>query len=163
MTKVLSGVDTVIKWIEDTVSIVTLASIVGIVTIGVIGRYIFHFGILWADEVNQALLVAMGMFGSAKAVRLDRHTVFTSFVSNRKSKKVRFLMRLVITIITLLCLVMLLSVSAQYALDGTMKSVVLRVPRMYYYVSIPLGFALCIYEYIRTFKSKVIDDTLNEN
>lgn len=159
MKKVLSGVDTGIKWVEDVVCIATLAAIVIIATVGVIGRYLFHFGLLWADEVNQALLVAMGMFGSAKAVRMNRHTEFTSFVNKRKSKKIRVLIRTIITLITLMCLAFLLVVSAQYTLEGTMKSVVLRVPRMYYYMSIPIGFALCVYESIRAFKGKVMSDS----
>jgi len=85
--KVLSGVDTGIKWVEDVVCIATLAAIVIIATVGVIGRYLFHFGLLWADEVNQALLVAMGMFGSAKAVRMNRHTELHPLSTSENQKR----------------------------------------------------------------------------
>jgi len=163
LKKVLNGVDTAIRWLEDTVSFVTLATVVCIATASVIGRYVFQTGFLWADEVNQALLVAMGMFGSARAVRFNSHTEFTSFANKPKSKKVRILIRGAIAVITLFFVVFMLIVSAQYTADGTMKSVVLRVPRMYYYMSIPIGFALCVYEYLRAFKRKVMNDHSPEN
>lgn len=158
MKKVLDGVDFVILKLEEIVCVLTLLSIVSIATASVIGRYVFKTGFLWADEVNQALLVAMGMFGSARAVRTKSHTEFTSFSSKPKSKAVRILIRAIIAAVTFFFLVFLLINSAQYAASGKMLSVVLRVPRMYYYISIPIGFALCIYEYLRAVKSRVIDD-----
>lgn len=163
MKKIFNGVDTAIMCIEDTVCVVTLAIVVCIATASVVGRYVFQTGFLWADEVNQALLVAMGMFGSARAVRTNSHTEFTSFITKQKSKKIRIIMRGFITVLTLIFLVFMLIISAQYTADGTMKSVVLRIPRMYYYMSIPIGFALCVYEYLRAFKHKVTNDPAPEN
>ena len=65
--------DSVVAWIEDIVSAFCLAGIVVIAAGSVFGRYVLHTGFLWADEVNQMLLVAMGMFGSARAVRSNGH------------------------------------------------------------------------------------------
>ena len=89
MKKLLTSLDTIIRWVEDIVCGTTLAAIVCIATASVIARYIFHTGFLWADEVNQALLVAMGMFGSARAVRTNGHTEFTMLVNKPKSKGAR--------------------------------------------------------------------------
>ena len=50
----------------------------------------------------------------------------------------------------------------RYTAAGTMLSTTLRIPRMYYYVSIPIGFALMIYEYLRTIKSRTVDDPATE-
>ncbi len=63
-------------------------------------------GFLWVDEVNQMLLVAVGMFGSARTLCSNGHAEFTSF--------------------------------------------------MYFYMFIPMGFGLCIYEYLKTFKKKIL-------
>lgn len=87
MQKTMIRIDDVIRWTEDSICIVTLVGIVGISTASVIARYIFHTGIFWADEVNQVLLVAMAMFGSARAVRVGGHTEFTTLSSKPKSKK----------------------------------------------------------------------------
>ena len=158
MKKGLHIIDTLIHWIEDIVCGTTLAAIVCIATASVLARYIFHTGFLWADEVNQALLVAMGMFGSARAVRTGGHTEFTTLVNKPKSKAIRIALRSVFLAITIVFLVLLLIWTAKYTADGTMLSTALRIPRMYYYMSIPIGFALMIYEYLRSVKSRIIDD-----
>jgi len=155
--------DAVIAWFEDIVSATCLLAVVSIATMSVVGRYVFHTGFLWADEVDQALLVAAGMIGSARAVRKNGHTAFTSFVSNRKSKKVRIALRLAINTLTLGLLMFMFVISIRFAAGGTMMSAVLRIPRMYYYMSIPIGFGLCIYEYAKVFKERLLTDAPSES
>lgn len=162
MKRAFQALDNVIMWFENIVCVVTLAIIVCITTAAVVGRYVFQVGFLWGDEVNQAVLVAMGMIASARAVRTDGHTEFTSFVGRIKSRKGRIFVRSVIMAVTLAFLVFLLIVSLQYVQAGTIRSVVLRVPRMYYYMSIAIGFALCIYEYLKKLKSRILEDPVSE-
>ena len=100
--------------------------------------------------------------GSARAVRTNGHTEFTMLVNKPKSKAVRIALRSVFLAITIVFLVLLLIWTAQYTAAGTMLSTTLRIPRMYYYVSIPIGFALMIYEYLRTIKSRTVDDPATE-
>lgn len=154
--------DSVVAWIEDIVSAFCLAGIVVIAAGSVFGRYVLHTGFLWADEVNQMLLVAMGMFGSARAVRSNGHAEFTSFINNRKSRAARIAMRAAINILTIVLLVFMFVISMQFTLGGTMKSTVLRIPRMYFYMSIPMGFWLCIYEYLKVVKIKILTDAASE-
>ena len=154
--------DSVVAWIEDIVSAFCLAGIVVIAAGSVFGRYVLHTGFLWADEVNQMLLVAMGMFGSARAVRSNGHAEFTSFINNRKSRAARIAMRAAINILTIVLLVFMFVISMQFTLGGTRKSTVLRIPRMYFYMSIPMGFGLCIYEYLKVVKIKILTDAASE-
>ena len=154
--------DSVVAWIEDIVSAFCLAGIVVIAAGSVFGRYVLHTGFLWADEVNQMLLVAMGMFGSARAVRSNGHAEFTSFINNRKSRAARIAMRAAINILTIVLLVFMFVISMQFTLGGTMKSTVLRIPRMYFYMSIPMGFGLCIYEYLKVVKIRILTDAASE-
>jgi len=163
MKKALDVIDLIILWFENIVCASTMFAVVCIATASVIARYIFHTGFLWADEVNQALLVAMGMIGSARAVRTNSHTEFTMLSSKPKSKSVRIAIRAIFMAITIGFLVLLFIWTRDYTLKGTMLSTVLRVPRMYYYMSIPLGFALMIYEYLRSIKRKVIDAPVPED
>jgi len=162
MQKTMIRIDDVIRWTEDSICIVTLVGIVGISTASVIARYIFHTGIFWADEVNQVLLVAMAMFGSARAVRVGGHTEFTTLSSKPKSKKTRIFIRGTIMAITMIFLIFLFVCSIQYTVNGRLLSTALKIPRMYYYMPIPIGFGLCIYEYLRAMKRKVIDDPVKE-
>lgn len=161
--KTFKKVDSMVAWIEDIVSGTSLAAVVIIAAASVFGRYVLHTGILWADEVNQMLLVAMGMFGSARAVRFNGHTEFTSFINNRKSRKMRILLRAIINILAIMALIFMFLISVQFASKGTMKSTVLKVPRMYFYISIPIGFGLCIYEYLKVLKIRILTDIKSEN
>lgn len=163
MKKGFNVFDDIIRWIENIVCGTTLFAVVGIATASVIARYIFHIGFLWADEVNQALLVAMAMFGSARAVRTNGHTEFTTLSTKIKSKRVRILFRALFWIITVGFLTFLMISSIGYTARGTMLSTVLKVKRMYYYMSIPIGFMLMIYEYLRAFKRRVINDPVNQD
>lgn len=158
MKQILQTIDTIIHWIEDIVCGTSLAAIVSIAAVSVICRYVFQTGFLWADEVNQALLVAMGMFGSARAVRTNGHTEFTVLVNKAKSRKVRIALRTVFLMISIVFLVLMLLWSADYTANGTMRSATLRIPRMYYYMSIPIGFALMIYEYLRSARRRIIEE-----
>lgn len=158
MEKIFKPVDTVIGWIEDIACVVTLATIVVIVTVSVFARYMFHTGFLWADEVNQALMVAMGMFGCARAIRCNGHTELTSLISKPSSKSVRIALRAIIAVLALITLAILFYSSFQYTLDGTVKSVALRIPRMYYYAPMPIGFGLSLYEFLRAMKNKILLD-----
>lgn len=162
MKGLFKNIDTIIRWIEDAVAATALIAIVTIAAANTIGRYVFESGFLWADEVNQALLVAMAMFGSARAVRTGGHTEFTAISSKPKSRGVRIAIRTIILIITIGFLLFLLVTCVQYAAQGTMLSAVLKVPRMYYYLSMPIGFALCVYEYIKIAKKKVLSDPVTE-
>lgn len=155
---ILKGIDTAIRWLEDTVCAVTLAAIVAIAAANTIDRYVFNSGFLWADEVNQALLIAMAMFGSARAFRTGGHIEFTSIANMPKSHKVRMAIRTIILIFTAVFVVFLFFICAQYAARGTILSTVLKVPRMYYYLSMPIGFGLCIYELVRNAKFKIVND-----
>lgn len=162
MSNLMRCVDTAIHWIEDVVSAFSLAAIVAIAAANTVDRYIFSSGFLWADEVNQALLVAMAMFGSARAFRTGGHIEFTTVSNLPKSHAVRMGLRAFILLLTVIFLVFLFIICAQYTSRGTILSTVLKIPRMYYYVSMPIGFGLCIYELVRMARRKVVDDPVHE-
>lgn len=162
MTNIMRSVDTAIHWIEDVVSAFSLAAIVAIAAANTVDRYIFASGFLWADEVNQALLVAMAMFGSARAFRTGGHIEFSTVSNLPKSHAVRMGLRAFILLLTVIFLVFLFIICAQYTSRGTILSTVLKVPRMYYYVSMPIGFGLCIYELVRMAKRKIVDDPVQD-
>lgn len=162
MKKGLRIADTVIRLIEDAVSVGSLVGIVGIAFASTIARYFFKSGFLWGDEVSQALLVLMGMFGCARAVRTNGHTEFTTLQKKIKSKQKRIAVRACILILTVGFLIFLFVTSIGYAQASTLLSAVLKIPRRIYYLPVPIGFALCIYEYIRNIKGKVIDDPVED-
>lgn len=71
-------------------------------------------------------------------------------------------MRAAINLLTIALLVFMFVISMQFTLGGTMKSTVLRVQNVFY-MSIPMGFVLCIYEYLKVVKTKILTDTKSGN
>ena len=150
MKLIFKRIDRVIEWLENILCAGTLTAIVCICGAQVILRYVFGSSIFWADEVNQALVVAMGVFGCARAVRFKEHTELTLVEKRIPSKKARIVYRFVINMIALAVLIMLFVTTLQHTLNSTvLKSVVLRVPCMYYYMSMPIGLGFTLYEFAR--------------
>lgn len=163
MKKLFQIFDLAVRWTEDIVSVVTLVMIVGISAAQIVLRYFFRSGFVWVDEVVQALMVGMVMFGSAIAVRWGGHTELKGLVNKPKSKKIRMVLRAIISIISLAVLIILFVAAFRFTADSTeLKSVILRVPRTYYYISMPLGFGLSIYEFIKRVKSRITDDPVEK-
>lgn len=163
MKRALELLDLVVRWMEDIVCCTTLVAIVCISTSQLVLRYFFSTGLLWGDEVNQALIVAMGMFGCAKAIRSNGHTELTVLTKKPKSAKTRIAVRAVVNVISLIVLVMIFYTAVIYtARSGNMKSTVLRVPRMYYYMSMPIGLGFSIYEFLRVMKERIMVDPPEE-
>lgn len=155
-------VDTTVRWAEDLVCGVLMVAIICICGAQLILRYFFHGGILWADEVNQALMVAMGAVGCAKAIRLNGHTELTSLLRKPKNPNVRIALRAIVNVVSLGVLMVLFYTSAIYAASGTVKSVVLRIPRFWFYLSMPIGFGLSIYEFLKIIKDRILNDPPEE-
>ena len=163
MKTAFQSFDTAVRWAEDIVCGVLMVAIICICGAQLILRYFFSGGILWADEINQALMVAMGTFGCAKAIRLGGHTELTGLLRKPKNPNVRIALRAIVNVISLCVLVILFYTSIGYAASGTtVKSVVLRVPRIWYYVSMPIGFGLSVYEFLKILKDRIMNDPPEE-
>lgn len=158
MKKGLKVIDTAIRLVEDAVSVASLVGIVAIAFASTIARYCFKSGFLWGDEISQALLVMMGMFGCARAVRTNGHTEFTTLQKKIKVRAGRITLRICILSLTLGLLLFLFVTSIGYAQASTVLSAVLKIPRRFYYLPVPIGFAMCIYEYLRNIRRKVLED-----
>lgn len=163
MKKTFQSFDTAVKWIEDILCACLMVAIICICGTQLILRYFFSSGILWADEVNQALMVALGMFGCAKAIRSNGHTELNSLLRKPKNPKTRIGLRGIVNIISLGVLIILFYASIGYAASGTaVRSVVLRVPRIWFYISMPIGFAFSIYEFLKILKDRIMLDPPEE-
>ncbi|MCB6609488.1 TRAP transporter small permease [[Clostridium] symbiosum] len=150
MKKFYKAVDKGIAAVEDTGCVISFAAIVCIVVAHVFFRYVLRSGILWSDEVVQILMVSMVMFGTARAVRVDGHTELQSFV-DRLPPVGRTVVRTLVTLVSLGFLIMFFISSFEFtATTGTLKTVMLRIPRKYCYMFLPLGAGLSIYEFIKT-------------
>lgn len=158
MKNFFKAMDRGIAALEDTGCVISFAAIVGIVVAHVFFRYVLRSGILWSDEVVQILMVSMVMFGTARAVREDGHTELQSF-TDRLPSRARTVVRALVTLVSLGFLIMFFVSSLEFTVTtGTLKTVMLRIPRKYCYMFLPLGAGLSIYEFIKTARKRIFHE-----
>jgi TRAP-type C4-dicarboxylate transport system permease small subunit len=145
-------------WVEDVGCTAIYAAIVCIVVTHVFFRYALFSGLLWSDELVQILLVYMVMFGSARAIRTNGHTELNS-LANKLPEKPRWVLRSLIALACVAFFIMFFVGAVDHVQNaGRLRTVILRIPRMYCYMSMPAGAALMLYEFIKTVKRRVIHD-----
>ncbi|MCD8350898.1 MAG: TRAP transporter small permease [Planctomycetaceae bacterium] len=158
MKKAFRVFDTAITWIEDIGCTAIYAAIVCIVTVHVFFRYVLFSGLLWSDELIQILLVYMVMFGSARAIRTNGHTELNSF-ANRLPEKPRYLLRTLIALACVAFFALFFVGAVEHTMNaGRLRTVILRIPRAYCYLSMPIGAGLMLYEFIKTIKHRITHD-----
>lgn len=158
MKKIYETVDRGIGCLEDIGCVVSFGAIVCIVVAHVFFRYVLRSGILWSDEVVQILMVAMVMFGTARAVRTDGHTELQSFV-DRIPGRGRTVVRTVVSLASLGFLILFFLSSFEFTMStGTLRTVMLRIPRKYCYMFLPIGAGLSVYEFIKTLKKRIFHE-----
>ena len=147
----------VLKNLDAVVTSATLLSCVVLVNANVIMRYFFNNPIKWSEEVVTSLFVWTVFIGSAYAYRNHSHLgvdILVKLFPDRFRKVVEF----VVAVLELLVLVMLTVVSSQYVYhlivgrNGEIKVALtdmLRVPKWWTAISVPLGFGISTYHSLR--------------
>lgn len=157
MKKLFQQIDLIVTKIEDIFSVTLFGVIVIIVTAHVFSRYVLRSGILWSDEVIQILLVAMVMFGAARAIRTNGHTDMQGLVDSMP-KPLGTFFRVFSNVATLFFLVVFLFSSFKHTMDaGQVYTVILRIPRRIAYASMPVGALLMVYEFTKLMKSRILN------
>ncbi len=160
--KFLTGFDRAVKTIEDYGVGICFAAIVLLSVVTVFYRYVLKSGILWSNEVQQILVVAMVMFGCAKATREGGHTELHAIVGFFP-RKGRVFIRTLTSVAAIVFLVVFLYSGVKYALAaGNLKTIVLKLPYRYCYMLLPIGGILNIYEFIRRIPQRIMEDPKEE-
>ena len=148
---------TILKNLDAIVTSITLASCVLLVNANVIMRYFFNSPIRWSEQIVTSLFVWTVFIGSAFAYRNHSHLgvdVLVKLFPEKPRKVVDF----IIAVLELLVLIMLTVISAQYVYhllysrSGAFKPVLtdmLRVPKVFTAVAVPLGFGVSAYHSVR--------------
>lgn len=128
----------------------TLTICVILVNANVIMRYFFNNPIHWSEEIVTSLFVWTVFIGSSYAYRKHSH-LGVDIVINILPKKVKGVVKAVMSVVELLVLVMLTWISSQYVYhlifsrSGKLKIVVtdlLRLPKWWTGIAVPIGFGL---------------------
>lgn len=150
--------DEVIRHIENIGVGLTFGAIVILVSATVFYRYVLKSGIMWSGEVQEVLVVAMAMFGCAKATREKGHTELTS-LTGLFPRKGRVAIRTITGLASLVFLGVFLYESIIYASStGNLKTIMLRIPYRYFYLWLPIGMALNLYEFLKHMPGRIMND-----
>lgn len=152
------GFDTVVRWMENVGVGITFGSIVVLLTATVTLRYLFKSGIMWGAEVQEVLVVALAMFGCAKATREGGHTELT-MITGMLPRTGRILLRTLTTVAALSFLGLFFVTSLQYTLStGNLKTIMLKIPYRYFYMFMPIGMGLNLYEFLKRVPARILND-----
>ena len=154
--------DNVIKVIEDFGVGITFGAIVILVTVCVFYRYVLKSGFMWSAEVQEVLVVAMAMFGCAKATREGGHTELTA-LTKMFPRKARVFIRALTSIAAVIFLAVFFWTSLRYTLaSGNLKTIMLRIPYKYFYMWLPIGMGLNLYEFLKRMPDRIKNDPPEE-
>lgn len=159
---ILKSFDGAVKVIENYGVGLCFAAIVVLSVVTVFYRYVLKSGILWSNEVQQILVVAMVMFGCAKATREGGHTELHAIVGFFP-RKGRVFIRTLTSLAALMFLIVFLYAGVKYALaSGNLKTIVLKLPYRYCYMLLPVGGILNVYEFVRRIPQRIMEEPKEE-
>lgn len=131
---------TIVTNLDAIITCVTLSLCTILVNANIFSRYLFSKPIYWAEEVATSLFIWTVFVGSAYAYRSHSHLGVDILVKLLPGKA-KNVTQFVISIIEMAVLAMLTYVSAQYVINSWNRTTdVLRMPRWYFSIAVPIGF-----------------------
>jgi len=140
LTKFIDKIDVTLRHSVGVIlSIMTLS-----VTWQVILRYLFKLPNMWSEELARFLFVWLVMFGSALAIRYNRH-MSIDFIKQKLPARFQLVLSVLLTVLCMIFVsfvgwqgLQLLSITSHQLSGG------LRIPMAYPYMAIPVGSVLML-------------------
>lgn len=155
---ILTVIDNGVRTVENLGVGISFACIVVLVSVTVFFRYVLKSGIMWSAEVQEVLVVAMAMFGCAKATREGGHTELTA-LTGLFPRKGRVFIRTLTSLAALVFLVVFLFTCVNYTFStGNLKTIMLKIPYRYFYMFLPIGMTLNLYEFLKRMPERILKD-----
>ena len=136
---------------EAIVTTIILIVMLGLVFVGVLSRYIFHFSFSFTEELVCAMFVLLGTVGSALAC--SRRSLYTmDLVTGMLKPKTRIYFSIFNTLLTIAVAVFLIwtsisMIQTQAKMGST--TVALKLPTWLYTCFVPFGLALMVFRNIQ--------------
>ena len=125
--------------LELLLTLVTFIGVVGLVSVQVILRYLFDFGIVWAQEVSQLLMLVAYFFGTSYVYKARQYLII-EFFFDRLPERWRLILYLATQALTVaFCTMLLVELIGIAPGQLRMKTHILHLPRLY--SSLPLAIA----------------------
>jgi len=100
----------------EVIAAVLVAIEIGLLSLGVVSRYVFHAPIIWSDELASILFLWLAMLGAVIAMRRGAHMRMTSLVA-RGSDTLKARLDILAVVVCLAVCALLLHAGWDYAVD----------------------------------------------
>lgn len=138
--------DKILGTIENTLGVMFLGGMVGVIFMQVVLRYGFNNALSWSEEMARYMMIWCTGFGIAAGVRVSSHIGIQAVVDalpKVPSNVVRFTCDIIV-----LCIFAFLTYAAfLFALSAKASGQLtpsLRIPIFYVYSALPVSFAFCV-------------------
>ncbi|UGA56802.1 TRAP transporter small permease [Vibrio sp. VB16] len=153
------------KWLNENLEAALggtlLASIVLLITMQVVMRYVFQNALSWSEELTLWTFIWFIWIGISYAFKERKHVKVTFFQDMLPSKVKRYLEVVIDIVIVCFLLVMVYQsyklITLPYVLSQ--KSVVLNIPIAFMYASAPVGSLLSVFRIIQHYTVKKAHDS----
>ncbi|MBN2365172.1 MAG: TRAP transporter small permease [Calditrichaeota bacterium] len=158
MRKTLSGIDTGLAFIENSLIILTLGIMVLLSFLQVILRNFFETGILWGDIFLRHLVLWVGFIGASLATRQEKH-INIDILNRIVPKKSLPPIKIIIDIFSVLICFILAKASYEFVMmEKDAGSIIFEnIPAWFIQIIIPAGFTLIGLR----FALKIIEHSIN--
>lgn len=127
-------------YINSIISISAIAVMVATIILEVVARYIFNYGVPWAEEITNYMLVALAMFGAGLNMQEEKDISLELVVQTIKNHVFSAGIRIVSFALIIVFSSMLLIHGVVFSIQGfTRFSITLNIPMFFPYLFIPLG------------------------
>lgn len=158
MKKILVKLDSGLYYLENSIILVTLGSMVILSFLQVLLRNFFDTGLLWGDILLRHLVLWVGFVGASLATREEKHInvdILTKLISPRIVPFIKFCVHL---FAILICSVLAKASWIFLTFEIEAGTVIfLNIPAWYIQIILPIGFALIGFRFLL----KIMDQFFN--
>lgn len=129
------------RWLEPLLCIILLA-MVFIVFSNVVGRYIFSYGLTWAEELSRFLFVWLTFLGAVLALTRKAHIGMDAIVSILPRQYAKIMKGIAIALTIVFFVVLAWQSISLIERSMSFKTPALGIPRGYIYTIVPISSVL---------------------
>lgn len=122
-----------------------MISMVSIIFIQVLARYVFHNSLSWSEELGRYLFVWMTFFGTALAIRRRAHVALDSLIQIFPSWLYRGIIVLGYMVMLIFSCVLTYDGFAMFKLGARQVSAAMQIPMIWVYYALPVSSILIIF------------------
>jgi TRAP-type C4-dicarboxylate transport system permease small subunit len=139
-----------LKWIENTIAVLTMGTVSILVFGQVVSRYCFEYTPVWSEELSRFLIVWSIFIGVAIGVRKNQH-IGVDAIIRFLPHKLKLASEVLLNLIGVVVIAILIYSSFEFighTMEYEQLSPAMRIPMYIPYIAMPVGLSLSIIHFI---------------